>query len=197
MLSRRFKPWHLVPFSLRYARLRLQRRPVLVHFDVTMRCNARCDFCDYWKTDAKAKETELKSFADAARHFRPMMITFTGGEPLLQLDGAAVDALHARGFTVAVETNGTCEPPRGLDWITVSPKAGAPLVLRRGDELKLVYPQPGAEPERYEQLDFTHYFVQPMDGPDREAATRAAVAWCQAHPRWRLSLQTHKALGIR
>ena len=79
----------------------------------------------------------------------------------------------------------------------MSPKAGAPLVLRRGDELKLVYPQPGAEPERYEQLDFTHYFVQPMDGPDREAATRAAVAWCQAHPRWRLSLQTHKALGIR
>ena len=100
MLSRRFTPWHLVPFSLRYARLRLQRRPVLVHFDVTMRCNARCDFCDYWKTDAKAKETELKSFADAARHFRPMMITFTGGEPLLRPDLEAIVAEVARAAPI-------------------------------------------------------------------------------------------------
>jgi 7-carboxy-7-deazaguanine synthase (Cx14CxxC type) len=167
---------------------------------------ATCRFCD---TDFVGvgpdggKYADAEALADAVAARWPAAsggdryAVCTGGEPLLQLDGAAVDALHARGFTVAVETNGTCEPPRGLDWITVSPKAGAPLVLRRGDELKLVYPQPGAEPERYEQLDFTHYFVQPMDGPDREAATRAAVAWCQAHPRWRLSLQTHKALGIR
>jgi organic radical activating enzyme len=112
------------------------------------------------------------------------------------LDEPLIDALHAAGFEVAVETNGTQEPPAGLDWICVSPKAGAELRLRRGDELKLVYPQTGAEPERFADLDFDHFFLQPMDGPAREANTRAALQYCLAHPRWRLSLQTHKLLGI-
>jgi len=125
------------------------------------------------------------------------LVVCTGGEPLLQLDAAAVEALHARGFAVAVETNGTVEPPRGLDWITVSPKVGAPLVLTRGDELKLVYPQDGGDPALFEHLDFTHLFLQPMDGADRERTTALALDYCLAHPRWRLSLQVHKALGIR
>ena len=120
----------------------------------------------------------------------------TGGEPLLQLDPALVDALHAAGFEIAVETNGTVAPPAGIDWLCVSPKAEAPLVVRTGDELKLVYPQDGAEPERFTGLAFRHFFLQPMDGPAREANTRAALDYCLAHPRWRLSLQTHKLLGI-
>jgi len=123
-------------------------------------------------------------------------VVCTGGEPLLQLDGALVDALHAVGFEVAVETNGTVHPPAGLDWVCVSPKAEADLVIRSGDELKLVYPQDGAPPERYADLAFHHFFLQPMDGPAREANTRAALEYCLAHPRWRLSLQTHKLLGI-
>jgi organic radical activating enzyme len=114
----------------------------------------------------------------------------------LQLDAPLVDALHAEGFEIAVETNGTQTPPPGLDWICVSPKAGAELVLREGHELKLVFPQDGAEPERYEGLAFRHYYLQPMDGPDRERNTELAVRYCLAHPRWRLSLQTHKLLGI-
>ena len=120
----------------------------------------------------------------------------TGGEPLLQLDAALVDALHAEGFAVAVETNGTRIPPPGIDWICVSPKAGADLVLTRGSELKLVYPQPGAEPEMFAGLDFRQFFLQPMDGPQRERNTRLALEYCLTHPRWRLSLQTHKMLGI-
>lgn len=123
-------------------------------------------------------------------------VVCTGGEPLLQLDTALVDALHAEGFEVAVETNGTLEPPRGIDWLCVSPKAGAPLTVRGGEELKLVYPQSGAEPERFETLAFDHFFLQPMDGPQREENTAAALRYCLAHPRWRLSLQTHKLLGI-
>ena len=120
----------------------------------------------------------------------------TGGEPLLQLDKAAVDALHGVGFEVAVETNGTRPAPAGLDWICVSPKAGADLVLTEGDDLKLVFPQPGAEPGRFEDLDFANFLLQPMDGPDREANTKAAIEYCLAHPQWRLSLQTHKYAGI-
>jgi organic radical activating enzyme len=112
------------------------------------------------------------------------------------LDGPAVEALHAAGFAVAVETNGTRPAPPGLDWICVSPKAGAELVLRRGDELKLVYPQEGAPPEDYEELEFGRLLLQPMDGPEREKNTRLAVEYCLAHPQWRLSLQTHKYLGI-
>ncbi|HEV2374244.1 MAG TPA: 7-carboxy-7-deazaguanine synthase [Streptosporangiaceae bacterium] len=123
-------------------------------------------------------------------------VVCTGGEPLLQLDEAAVAALHGAGFEVAVETNGTCDPPAGLDWVCVSPKAGAPLKLTTGDELKLVYPQEGADPEMFEGLAFPRLLLQPMDGPERDRNTRLAVAYCLAHPRWRLSMQTHKYLGI-
>lgn len=124
-------------------------------------------------------------------------VVCTGGEPLLQLDAPLVRALHDRGFQVAIETNGTRLPPDGVDWICVSPKARADLVLSNGNELKLVYPQEGAEPERYESLAFDHFFLQPMDGPALVDNTKAAVRYCQQHPRWRLSLQTHKLLGIR
>jgi 7-carboxy-7-deazaguanine synthase (Cx14CxxC type) len=125
------------------------------------------------------------------------LVVCTGGEPLLQLNEAAVEAFHDAGFEVAVETNGTQPAPAGLDWICVSPKSTAPLVLTSGDELKLVYPQRDAPPERFESLDFDHFFLQPMDGLVVEQNTRLAVAYCLAHPRWRLSVQTHKALGIR
>lgn len=124
-------------------------------------------------------------------------VVCTGGEPLLQLDAAAIDALHARGFTVAVETNGTQPAPRGLDWICVSPKANAELVLVAGDELKLVYPQEGGEPGKFEQLDFAHFLLQPMDGPDIERNSALAVEYCLVNPRWQLSVQTHKSLRIR
>lgn len=129
---------------------------------------------------------------------RPLVVC-TGGEPLLQLDAAAVDALHASGFDVAVETNGTRPAPPGLDWVCVSPKAGAPLVLTAGDELKLVYPQGEfeAQPERFAHLRFAQFWLQPMDGPRQEENTRAAIAYCLAHPRWRLSVQTHKLVGVR
>ena len=127
---------------------------------------------------------------------RPLVVC-TGGEPLLQLDVPLIDALHARGFEIAVETNGTQRPPEGIDWICVSPKANAPLVLTRGNELKLVFPQDGGMPERYASLDFEHFLLQPMDGPDVMQNTRLAVEYCLAHPQWRLSLQTHKQLGIR
>jgi 7-carboxy-7-deazaguanine synthase len=123
-------------------------------------------------------------------------VVCTGGEPLLQLDEPAVQAFHEAGFEVAVETNGTRSAPPGLDWVCVSPKAGAPLVLTSGDELKLVYPQVGARPEMFEHLGFPRLLLQPMDGPDRDENTRLAVEYCLAHPQWRLSLQTHKYLGI-
>ncbi len=123
-------------------------------------------------------------------------VVCTGGEPLLQLDSEVIAALHAEGFEVAVETNGTLSAPPGLDWICVSPKAEAPLVQTSGDELKLVFPQAGAEPERYLGLGFRHYLLQPMDGPDRRRNTELAVRYCLEHPQWRLSLQTHKMLGI-
>lgn len=123
-------------------------------------------------------------------------VVCTGGEPLLQLDSDAIDALHGHGFRVAVETNGTIQAPPGLDWVCVSPKAGADLVLTCGDELKLVYPQVGLQPEDVADLNFTHQFLQPMDGPARVENTSRAVQYCLDHPRWRLSLQTHKYLGI-
>ena len=124
------------------------------------------------------------------------LTVLTGGEPLLQVDEALVAALHARGFEIAVETNGTVAAPAGLDWICVSPKGAAPLVQGAGDELKLVFPQPAAMPERFADLPFAHFILQPMDGPDQAAHTAAAVRYCMAHPRWRLGLQTHKVLGI-
>ena len=145
--------------------------------------------------DALADAVDACWPRDVARERK--LVVCTGGEPLLQLDDAAVDALHARGFRVAVESNGTRRAPQGLDWICVSPKAGAPVVLTRGDELKLVYPQPDAPPERFESLEFTHFFLQPMDGPSLIENTRAAVDYCLAHPRWRLSVQTHKVTGVR
>lgn len=124
------------------------------------------------------------------------LVVCTGGEPLLQLDEALVDAFHDRGLEVAVETNGTQRPPSGLDWICVSPKGGAELVLQSGDELKLVFPQSELLPEAVEGLDFAHFFLQPMDGPDVRVHTRRAVEYCMEHPKWRLSLQTHKFIGI-
>ncbi len=169
------------------------------------RATAVCNFCDtdFVGTDGPGggKFATARELAAAVANQWPAMtgapyVVCTGGEPLLQMDDALVDALHDAGFEVAVETNGTRRPPAGIDWITVSPKAAADLVLNLGDELKLIYPQAGAEPECFESLAFHHYFLQPMDGPDREANTRAAVAYCLAHPRWRLSLQTHKFIGI-
>ena len=124
-------------------------------------------------------------------------VVCTGGEPLLQLDQELVDVLHGHGFEVAIETNGTQHPPAGIDWICMSPKARAELVLRKGNELKLVFPQLGAEPERFEDLAFSHFYLQPMDGPERERNTALAIRYCLDHPLWRLSLQTHKFLGIR
>ena len=172
------------------------------------RADAVCTFCD---TDFVGTGPDGGKFATAddlaaavsdrwpwstGQGARPLVVC-TGGEPLLQLDVPAVDAFHRAGFEVAVETNGTQSAPPGLDWVCVSPKSTAPLELTRGDELKLVYPQLDAPPERFESLGFHHFFLQPMDGPHVEENTRAAVAYCLAHPRWRLSLQTHKALGIR
>ncbi len=171
------------------------------------RHQAVCQFCDtdfvgvsddggrFPDADSLAASIDARWPSDASEGKR--FVVCTGGEPLLQLDTALIDALHARGYVVAVETNGTQPAPDGLDWVCVSPKAGAPLVVESGNELKLVYPQAGAEPERYEALAFTHWYLQPMDGFDREANTRAAIAYCLAHPRWRLSVQSHKALGLR
>jgi 7-carboxy-7-deazaguanine synthase (Cx14CxxC type) len=123
-------------------------------------------------------------------------VVCTGGEPLLQLDEPLVGALHAAGFEIGIETNGTLSPPPGLDWICVSPKAGATLAVDRGNELKLVFPQADAMPECYSHLAFEHFFLQPMDGPAREDNTRAAAEYCLGHPKWRLSLQTHKLIGL-
>ena len=136
------------------------------------------------------------SRGSASRKGERKYVVCTGGEPLLQLDEELIDALHARGFEVAVETNGTRPAPASLDWICVSPKAGAPFVQKSGSELKLVYPQAGAGPENFADLHFDHFFLQPMDGPERARNTALAVSFCLAHPLWRLSLQTHKLLGI-
>jgi 7-carboxy-7-deazaguanine synthase (Cx14CxxC type) len=124
------------------------------------------------------------------------LVVCTGGEPLLQLDTPLIEALHARGFSIAVETNGTLAAPEGLDWICVSPKAQAPVVQRSGQELKLVFPQTNVDPATFEGWSFERFLLQPMDGPDRAANTQAAIAYCLAHPKWRLSMQTHKYLGI-
>jgi 7-carboxy-7-deazaguanine synthase (Cx14CxxC type) len=168
------------------------------------RASATCDFCDtdFVGTDGPgggkfATAGELADAVAAKWHgLGTPYVVCTGGEPLLQLDAPLIDALHARGFEVGIESNGTMTPPAGLDWICVSPKARADLALTHGDELKLVYPQRGGEPERYASLRFTHFFLQPMDGPARDANTRAAAEYCLAHPQWRLSLQTHKMIGI-
>jgi len=172
------------------------------------RAKALCRFCDtnFVGTDGPgggrfASALALAEAVTAAwpalpsRLARPFVVC-TGGEPLLQLDEALVDAFHARNFEVAIETNGTRLPPPSIDWICVSPKAGAELVLRSGHELKLIFPQEGAEPERFENLDFQYFFLQPMDGPARERNIQLTLRYCFEHPQWRLSLQTHKLLGI-
>jgi len=167
---------------------------------------AVCTFCDtdfigmdgvnggrFADAPALARAVRENWAGDAAG--QPLVV-LTGGEPLLQVDEALIGALHAEGFEIAVETNGTIEPPPRLDWICVSPKANAELVITGGNELKLVFPQALAQPSRFEGLAFDHFLLQPMDGPAREANTQAAVAYCMAHPQWRLCLQTHKYLGI-
>ena len=167
--------------------------------------SAVCTFCD---TDFVGVGPDGGKFATAgdladavaarwpAGEGRPFVVC-TGGEPLLQLDVAAIEAFHTRGIEVAVESNGTQPAPAGIDWLCVSPKAGAELVVDSGNELKLVFPQDLAPPEKFESLRFEHFFLQPMDGPDLERNTRLALEYCLAHPRWRLSVQTHKLLGIR
>ena len=171
------------------------------------RAGAVCNFCDtdFVGTDGDGggKFETAAGLAAAvasrwpARTAGNRFVVCTGGEPLLQVDRDLVDALHAEGFRIAVETNGTVAAPEGIDWVCVSPKARAPLAIRAGDELKLVFPQAEAPPERFEGLAFAHFFLQPMDGPAREANTRGAIDYCLAHPRWRLSLQSHKIVGIR
>jgi 7-carboxy-7-deazaguanine synthase (Cx14CxxC type) len=173
----------------------------------TDRATATCGFCD---TDfvgidgpSGGRFVEAHELAKAIvacwrgqTVARQPFVVCTGGEPLLQLDDELVEALHEAGCEIAIETNGTRQPPAGVDWICVSPKAGAELLLRAGDELKLVFPQPGAEPERFEHLAFRHFFLQPLDGPDRQSNTQLALDYCLAHPHWRLSLQMQKLLGI-
>jgi 7-carboxy-7-deazaguanine synthase len=171
------------------------------------RSDAVCRFCDtdFVGTDGTAggKYADAAGLAERIAAHWPTpdpahrLVVLTGGEPLLQVDEALVAALHARGFRIAVETNGTVQPPPGIDWLCVSPKAGAALAVRGGQELKLVWPQPGIELEALEQLDFAHFFLQPMDGPDRQSNTRTCIDLCLQRPRWRLSLQTHKMIGIR
>lgn len=170
------------------------------------RAAAQCRFCDtdFVGTDgpgggrfdtAQALARAVTDKWPAGHTARPFVVC-TGGEPLLQLDAELTGALHAAGFEIAIETNGTIAPPPGIDWICVSPKSTVALQLYKGDELKLVFPQEDAPPEKFEQLDFRYFQLQPMDGPERERNTQLAAAYCLAHPKWRLSLQTHKIIGI-
>jgi 7-carboxy-7-deazaguanine synthase (Cx14CxxC type) len=172
------------------------------------RHKAVCQFCDtdFLGTDGPGggRFSTAEELADAVAsawpshapsNARPYVVC-TGGEPLLQLDADLINALHKRGFEIAIETNGTLEPPEGIDWICVSPKADAPLKCTRGHELKLVYPQSLALPERFAELEFEHFFLQPMDGPEQQQNTQKTVEYCLQNPQWRLSLQTHKFLGI-
>lgn len=171
------------------------------------RHKAICQFCDtdFWGIDGEngGRYPDPNALSYAVARLWPAnqkgdkpYVVCTGGEPLLQLDEALVKAFHDRGFEVAIETNGTMLPPPGIDWICVSPKAGADFLLQYGQELKLVYPQPGAEPEKYVDLPFEHFYLQPMDGPDKTSNTLEALQYCLDHPQWRLSIQTHKLLNI-
>ncbi len=169
------------------------------------RPNAVCPFCDTDFVGTDGQNGGVFKTADAlVSHLLnfwpntsvPPFVVLTGGEPLLQLDTPLIDALHAAHFEIAVETNGTLQAPSGIDWLTVSPKAGAPLLQTHGDELKLVFPQAALMPEQVAHLDFSHFYLQPMDGPKLEDNIRDAVAYCLRHPQWKLSLQTHKLLGI-
>jgi 7-carboxy-7-deazaguanine synthase (Cx14CxxC type) len=166
------------------------------------RANAICQFCDtdfvggtkYATAGVLAEEVAGQWFGNGTSK---RFVVITGGEPLLQLDEPLIASLHDTGFEIAIETNGTIEAPKGLDWICMSPKAGTIIKQRSGNELKLVYPQPGLTPLELERLDFEHFFLQPMDGPEIDQNTELAARYCLEHPRWRLSLQTHKLLGIR
>lgn len=167
------------------------------------RAEAVCQFCDtdFVGLDGEnggryEAETLAAMIASLWPAEGPRLVVLTGGEPLLQVDEALTTALHAQDFEIAVETNGTIAPPPGIDWLCVSPKAGSTLAVQAGDELKLVFPQADAMPAMFEGLAFKHFLLQPMDGPARETNTQAAIAYCMAHPHWRLSLQTHKTLGI-
>ena len=171
------------------------------------RASAVCQFCDtdFVGTDGDGggKFAHAQELASAIASFWPTsdnahrFVVLTGGEPLLQVDAALIEALHAQHFVIAVETNGTIAPPAGIDWLCVSPKAGSTLAVTAGQELKLVFPQLLANPRQFESLNFENYYLQPLDGPQAQANTQAAVAYAQAHPQWRLSLQTHKLIGIR
>jgi 7-carboxy-7-deazaguanine synthase (Cx14CxxC type) len=170
------------------------------------RAAATCQFCDtdFVGTDGSgggkfesAEELAAAVAEEWGEGADNRLVVLTGGEPLLQVNEPLLECLHAQKFEIAIETNGTLAAPAGIDWICVSPKAGAPLVQTRGDELKLVYPQDGARPRDFEALAFDHFLLQPMDGPDIAQNTAAAIAYCMRHPRWRLSVQTHKAIGIR
>ena len=167
------------------------------------RATAECDFCDtdFVGTDGvNGGRYEAAPLAEKVEALwgggSERLAVVTGGEPLLQLDSALIEALHAHGFRIAVETNGTCPAPDGIDWLCVSPKAGGTLRQTSGDELKLVFPQPGLDPGQIADLDFDHFLLQPMDGPELGANTNAAISYCVDHPQWRLSLQTHKMIGI-
>ena len=171
------------------------------------RPKAICQFCDtdFVGTDGDGggKFESAQTLAQAIHRFWPehspqyKFVVLTGGEPLLQVDAALVHALHEAGFTIAVETNGTVLPPAGIDWLCVSPKAGSQLLVKRGQELKLVFPQTHADPEQFEALAFDYFYLQPMDGPSAKDNTQAAIDYAQSHPQWRLSVQTHKMIGIR
>ena len=173
------------------------------------RASAVCQFCDtdFFGVDGSdgGKYTSPAALAEKVNTLWPALtgndankyVVCTGGEPLLQLDEALIQALKEKGFQVAVETNGTVERPRGIDWLCMSPKAGAKTILSAGDELKLVYPQVNAPPEQFEGMSFGHFFLQPMDGPDLEENTKSALKYCLTHPHWRLSLQSHKLLQIQ
>jgi len=168
------------------------------------RHKAICQFCDtdFVGTDGPngGRFSTAEALAEAVAAQWPgggkPYVVCTGGEPLLQLDAALIAAFHDKGFEIAIETNGTLLPPKGIDWICVSPKAGSDLILRSGDEMKLVFPQPGAEPERFAHLDFKHFFLQPMDSPQQAQNIQSTLEYCLTHPQWRLSLQTHKVLRI-
>ncbi|KQC08954.1 MAG: 7-carboxy-7-deazaguanine synthase [Smithella sp. SDB] len=175
----------------------------------TDREKAVCKFCDtdfvgcdgqeggkYSRPEQLVEKIYRLWLGKNSKAVRPFVVC-TGGEPLLQLDTGLIEALHRKGCEVAIETNGTLLPPPGIDWVCVSPKADAKLLLRSGNELKLVFPQFGAEPEKYETLDFQHFFLQPMDSPERETNTRLALEYILTHPKWRLSLQIHKILGVK
>jgi 7-carboxy-7-deazaguanine synthase (Cx14CxxC type) len=168
------------------------------------RGEAECRFCDtdFVGTDGEgggrfeSADDLAEACASVAGDAGPGLIVLTGGEPMLQVDETLIEALHARSFTIAIETNGTLAVPPSVDWICVSPKAGTELRQRRGDELKLVYPQESLDPAAFEGLDFAHRFLQPMDGAELHRNTALSIAYCKAHPAWRLSLQTHKLIGI-